>query len=219
MGKLGGQASVEIDAPIAEVYALLEDVATAPQWQKGLEELNVLSRDAEGRAEQCETVSDAKVKMVKTRVRFSYEPPTAVRWVQEKGDLSSLVGSWELEDLGGDRTKVTYDLEGDPGRMLGMLIRGPVEGALKDILVNGRPGEIKAWVEQSAGLCLRARQLLVGDAVRPVGCLADLLAAPVLVGLEVTLEPGDLGVALEGQHVGSHTIQEPAIVGDDHGTS
>jgi carbon monoxide dehydrogenase subunit G len=151
MGKLGGQASVEIDAPIAEIYALLEDVETAPQWQKGLEELNALSRDSEGRAEQCETVSDAKVKTIRTRVRFTYEPPTAVRWVQEKGDLSSLVGSWELEDLGGDRTKVTYELEGDPGRILGMLIRGPVETAIREILVNGRPGEIADWVKQQAG--------------------------------------------------------------------
>lgn len=150
MGKLGGTASIEIDAPIATVYALLEDVSTAPQWQKGLEALTVLTRDAEGRAEKCETVSDAKVKSVKTVVRFSYEPPTAVRWVQEKGDLSSLVGAWELEDLGGDRTKVTYDLEGDPGRMLGMLIRGPVEGVIRDVLVNGRPAEIADWVAQQA---------------------------------------------------------------------
>lgn len=150
MGKLGGQASVDVDAPIEAVYALLEDVETAPQWQKGLEELNALSRDGEGRAELCESVSDAKVKMVKTKVRFSYEPPTAVRWVQEKGDLSSLVGSWELEDLGGSRTKVTYNLEADPGRILGMLIRGPVEGVIRQILVNGRPGELAEWVASSA---------------------------------------------------------------------
>lgn len=149
MGKLGGTASTEIDAPIDKVYTLLEDVETAPQWQSGLDELNAQSRDAEGRAELCESVTDIKVRKVKTLVRFAYEPPTAVRWVQEKGDLNSVVGSWELEDLGGDRTKVTYNLEADPGRMIGMLIRGPVEGVVRGILVNGRPGEIKEWAEKS----------------------------------------------------------------------
>ena len=52
-----------------------------------------------------------------------------------------------FEDLGGGRTKVTYTLDGDPGRMLGILIRGPVEGKITDLLVNGRPAEFKARVE------------------------------------------------------------------------
>ena len=31
-------------------------------------------------------------------------------------------------------------------RMLGMLIRGPVEAGIRAILVNGRPGELAGWV-------------------------------------------------------------------------
>jgi len=150
MGKIGGEASIVVDAPIERVYELLEDVETAPQWQNGLQELTPLTRDAEGRAEKCESVSDAKVKTVKTVVRFSYEPPTAVRWAQEKGDLKSLDGAWLLKDLGDGRTEVTYFLEGDPGRVLGMLIRGPVEGAIREVLVNGRPKELAEWVASSA---------------------------------------------------------------------
>ena len=38
-------------------------------------------------------------------------------------------------------------LDVDPGRMLGMLVRGPVEGKLRDMLVNGRPQELKARAE------------------------------------------------------------------------
>ena len=146
MGQLGGEASVEIDAPIEQVWEVVEDVASAPEWQHGLERMEVLSRDASGRVEVANSTSDAKVRHVTTRVRFSYDEPRLVRWEQEKGDLRSLVGAWELEDLGG-RTRATYRLEGDPGRMLGMLIRGPVEDRLRDVLVNGRPGELKARVE------------------------------------------------------------------------
>jgi ribosome-associated toxin RatA of RatAB toxin-antitoxin module len=146
MGHLGGEASTEIDAPIEQVWEIVEDVASAPDWQEGLEEMEVLETDAEGRPLVANSTSDAKVKQVTTRIRFSYDEPNTVRWEQEKGDLKSLVGSWELEDLGG-RTKATYTLNGDPGRVLGMMIRGPVEGKIRDVLVNGRPAELKARVE------------------------------------------------------------------------
>lgn len=149
MGRLGGVASTEVDAPVGEVYALLEDVASAPQWQSGLDEMKVLDRDAQGRPLNCETSSDVKVRVIRTQVRFSYEPEVAVRWEQVKGDLSSLVGAWELQDLGGGRTHVTYRLEGDPGRMLGMLVRGPVEGRIREVMVDVRPGELAARLAQA----------------------------------------------------------------------
>jgi hypothetical protein len=94
-----------------------------------------------------ESESDIKVRHVKAQVRFRYEPPTRLSWTQEKGDLKSVEGSWTLEDLGGGRTRATYALDGDPGRVLGMLIRGPVEAAARAMLVNARPGELKARVE------------------------------------------------------------------------
>jgi uncharacterized membrane protein len=142
MGKLGGEASAEIDAPIDEVWDVVVDIESAPDWQEGFEDVDVLERDDEGRVLVAETQSDAKVKTVKNRLRFSYEEPNLIEWRQEKGDLKSLVGAWELEDLGDGRTRATYRLEGDPGRVLGMAIRGPVEGKIREILVSGRPGEL-----------------------------------------------------------------------------
>jgi carbon monoxide dehydrogenase subunit G len=143
MGKLGGEASAEIDAPIDEVWDVVKDIETAPDWQDGFEDVEVLERDDEGRVLVANTTSDAKVKHVTTRLRFSYDEPHLVEWTQEKGDIKSLVGAWELEDLGDGRTRATYRLEGDPGRMLGMLIRGPVEGQIRKNLVEGRPDELK----------------------------------------------------------------------------
>ena len=142
MGKLGGEASTEIDAHIHEVWEVVVDIESAPDWQNGFEDVDVLERDGEGRVLVAETHSDAKVKKVKNRLRFTYEEHTLVEWRQEKGDLKSLVGAWELEDLGDGRTRATYRLEGDPGRMLGMLIQGPVEGQIRKMLVEGRPGEL-----------------------------------------------------------------------------
>lgn len=149
MGKLTGAASADIDAPLDTVWELVGDVAIAPEWQNGLDRLEPIERDAEGRPTLVETESDAKVRKIKARVRFSYDPPTRLTWTQEKGDVKSLVGSWALEDLGDGRTRATYALEVDPGRVLGMLVRPPVEGKVRDILVNGRPGELKERVERA----------------------------------------------------------------------
>lgn len=147
MGHLGGSASCEIDAPIKEVWALVEDVLTASEWQGGLDANRALEHDDAGRAVLVETESDIKIRRIKARVRFHYEGPTRLSWTQEQGEMKSLEGSWELEDLGGSRTRATFNLDADPGRMLGMLIRGPVEAATRAIFVNGRPGELKRLVE------------------------------------------------------------------------
>ena len=148
MGFLGGEASIEIEAGIQELWAIVEDVETAPEWQQGLEEMNVLDRDADGRVLRAESVSDTKVKTVKSIMRFSYDAPHTVSWEQEKGDLRSVVGAWELEELDDGFVRATYKLEGDPGRVLGMMIRGPVEDRLREILVGGRPEELAARVGQ-----------------------------------------------------------------------
>ena len=147
MARMGGSASADIEAPVDEVWAVVEDVLIAPDWQGGVVAISALERDAEDRATLVEIENDIKVRHVKTRVRFRYEPPTVLSWIQEQGDLKSVTGSWTLEDLGDRRTRATYTLDSDPGRVLGMLIRGPVEAAVRAALVNARPGELKARVE------------------------------------------------------------------------
>src|SRR3954451_20932075 len=121
MGKISRERTVEIDAPVQRVFDIAADIENATAWQGSLKDVEVLERDAEGRATLVDTVSDAKVKTVKTKLSFSYNSPTEIRWRQEKGDVKALDGHWALEDLGGDRTRATYALEVDPGRMLGML--------------------------------------------------------------------------------------------------
>ncbi len=148
MGNLGGSASVEIDAPLEKVWEVVEDVMTAPEWQGGLDGMTVLEHDASGRPTLVETENDIKVRRIKAHVRFSYEGPTRLCWTQEKGDMKSVEGAWELEDLGAGRTHATYRLDVDPGRVLGLVIRGPVEAATRAVFVNGRPGELKRRLER-----------------------------------------------------------------------
>jgi len=145
-----GDRTVEIDAPIQRCFDIAADIEHSPKWQGSLRDVEVLSKDADGRAEVVETESDAKVKHVKARLRFSYSEPTRIEWVQEKGEVKSLRGWWDLEDLGGDRTRATYALEVDPGRMLGLLLRGPTEGVVKNFLLGGAAEGLKREAEEQS---------------------------------------------------------------------
>jgi ribosome-associated toxin RatA of RatAB toxin-antitoxin module len=147
MAHLGGSASADIDAPLEDVWAVIEDVMAAPEWQGGMSAITALEHDGDARPVLAETENDIKVRQIKTVVRFHYDGPTLLSWTQEKGDMKSLEGAWELEDLGQDRTRATFRLDADPGRVLGLVIRGPVEAATRAMFVNARPGELKRRVE------------------------------------------------------------------------
>jgi carbon monoxide dehydrogenase subunit G len=147
MAPLTGTSTEEIEAPLEHVWELVADVEAAPDWQGGLNAVRALERDGEGRATLCESETDAKFRTVKTIVRFSYDPPTRLSWDQEKGDLKSVHGSWELEDVGDGRTRATYRIEADLGRVLGMVIRGPLVDLLRHMLAGARAGELKKAIE------------------------------------------------------------------------
>jgi ribosome-associated toxin RatA of RatAB toxin-antitoxin module len=147
VGKLSGSSTAEIDAPIDEVWALVEDVESAPDWQGGMKAMHVLERDDQDRVQLAEAESDAKVRTVKSIVRFTYDPPTGLRWTQVKGELKSVDGRWDLEDLGDGRTRATYWIETDLGRMLSMVVRGPLVDLLRDMLAGARAGELKRTIE------------------------------------------------------------------------
>ena len=147
MGVIKGDRSVEIEAPIERCFEIAANIEAAPEWQGSLQDVEVLERDAEKRAVLVETKSDAKVKSVRALLRFSYDEPSRIEWVQEKGDTKALRGWWEFEDLGDGRTRASYGLATDPGRMLGMLLRGPAESKVRDFLVGDAAEGLKQRAE------------------------------------------------------------------------
>jgi uncharacterized membrane protein len=147
MGTLEASWTVEIDAPRERCYEVAADVANSARWQGTLEEVEVLEHDAGGRALVVETVSDAMVKKVRSWLRFSYDPPGGMSWEQEKGEAKWLTGSWTFEELPGERTRATFALRTDPGRMLGLLLRGPIEGRVKEHLTKGAAEGLKGEIE------------------------------------------------------------------------
>ncbi|KAA0273776.1 MAG: SRPBCC family protein [Acidobacteria bacterium] len=144
--------TVEIEAPRERVFAVAADVPASPAWQPALATVETVESDERGRAVLVDTTSDAVVKKTRQRLRFSYEDePAGMSWTQLSGDVKSLEGSWAFAELAAERTAATFELIVDPGRMLGMLLRGPVEGRVKEFLTKGAAEGLKGHVEAARG--------------------------------------------------------------------
>lgn len=151
MGKISGSASIEIDAPIETVFDVAADVEGSPRWQPEIKVAECVERDGDGNQALVHMETVVAVRQVNSEMRFSYERPTRIAWVQEDGPMKSIEGSWELEDLGDGRTRASYALEADPGRKLGLIIRGPVVDALRAHMVDSMPEKLKGFVEAEPG--------------------------------------------------------------------
>jgi len=142
-----GSATADIDAPIAEVYAIAADPVGSPRWQPEFKAAEALEHDAEGRAVLVRFKTDLKVRTIDSDVRFTFDDPVGIRLHQVSGPLKSVDGGWTLEDLGDGRTRATFALEIELGRTLGLVIRGPLVGLLRGQLVESMPDKLKRFVE------------------------------------------------------------------------
>lgn len=148
MGILKASRTVEIEVVKARCYEIVVDLGNTPEWQASMISSEVIETDSEGRAALVEIVSDAKVRNLTSRLAFQYQPEEGMTWEQRKGDLKWLIGSWKLEELDGNRTRATYGLEADTGRMLGLLLKGPVQDKLKEWLTKDAAEGLKQYAEQ-----------------------------------------------------------------------
>ena len=146
MGTIRGSAATEINAAIDAVYAVAADAEGAPRWQPEIQVAECLERDRHGNQVLVRVETETPIKRLVSTLRYSYDSPGRISWEQEEGDLKSVVGSWEFEQAGGLVT-ATYELAIDPGRMLGMALRGPVVDLLRGKLVETMPEKLKTFVE------------------------------------------------------------------------
>jgi hypothetical protein len=141
MTLLSGEVTGEIDAPLARCWEVVEEIERSAEWQRGIEAVTVLERDASGRAHICEVVLDARIRQVHCQIEVSYDPPYRQSFTRlQSADIDELSGAWELSEAGPDRTRATYRLAVDPGPV-GLLAR-PLERALRPIILGGRPDEL-----------------------------------------------------------------------------
>jgi uncharacterized membrane protein len=105
------KASIEIAAPRAKVWAIMNDCARALRYVPGLKSCRVLERDPAGRWD----IREHRISWmwflpdVKSVFRSDYEPPKRLRFQRISGTLKRSDGEWRLENIdGGSATRVSY---------------------------------------------------------------------------------------------------------------
>jgi ribosome-associated toxin RatA of RatAB toxin-antitoxin module len=141
---LEGEESIEVEATPEACYALVVERARYPEWQSQVR----LERDDQGRPRIAETISDARVRDIRYRLRYTHEPPGRMSWEFIDGDVKDLHGEYRFEQLPAGGTLVTFHLAVDPGRRLGLLLRGPLADKVRQYVLGTTLQDLKAEVER-----------------------------------------------------------------------
>lgn len=97
------------DTNIETLYNIIIDYNKYPEFVDGVSAINILEQDEiSARVEY----SLNMIKKFKYIINLKQTAPTSVSWELESGDLfKKNNGSWNLVDLGDNKTEVNYQLE------------------------------------------------------------------------------------------------------------
>jgi len=104
--------SIMVIASPVIVYSVVTDFENYTNWVSDLKRIEVLERDADGRALEVEFRAAAFGRSTTYALRYDYSrAPAAISWHQTRADLTeTMQGQYRFEPVG-DATRVTYDLE------------------------------------------------------------------------------------------------------------
>lgn len=94
------------------MYDVVTDFEHYDAWVSDLKRIEVLSRDAEGRALEVEFRAAAFGRSTTYTLHYDYShAPAQLSWHQIEGDLTEMLNGQYLFEADGDETRVTYELE------------------------------------------------------------------------------------------------------------
>jgi len=135
-----------IAASPEQCYAIALDFERYPEWAADIKSVEVLERDADGRAKRVRFRAAAMGQSIRYTLEYDYsDAPRTLAWVQTEGDLTRrLDGSYVFEPTAdGNATEMTYHLVAE--------LKVPVVGFIKRRAENRILGtalrELKARAE------------------------------------------------------------------------
>jgi hypothetical protein len=104
-------SSIVIGVPRKDVMTVIADFAVYPRWATAVRSAEVLSQNADGRANEVRFKLDAGMIKDSYVLGYDWDGDAQVRWnLAEAGSvISEMSGGYTLADRG-DSTEVTYEL-------------------------------------------------------------------------------------------------------------
>jgi ribosome-associated toxin RatA of RatAB toxin-antitoxin module len=118
-------SSIVVDAPPADVMAVIADFESYPEWAKGVQKAEVVEPGTGDRAEQVYFALDVSPIKDEYTLAYDWDGDREVVWTLVEGNmLRALDGAYTLVDRGDGSTEVTYRLALDVSiPLIGMLKR------------------------------------------------------------------------------------------------
>lgn len=118
-------SSIVIDAPPADVMAVIADFESYPSWAKGVQTAEVRATGPDGRPQQVFFVLDVSPIKDEYTLAYTWHGDREVTWELVEGKmLKALDGAYVLREVGEGSTEVTYRLALDVSiPLIGMLKR------------------------------------------------------------------------------------------------
>lgn len=118
-------SSIVVDAPPADVMAVIADFESYPEWAKGVQRAEIVEPGAGDRAEQVYFALDVSPIKDEYTLVYDWDGDREVTWTLVEGNmLRALDGAYTLVDRGDGSTEVTYRLALDVSiPLIGMLKR------------------------------------------------------------------------------------------------
>jgi len=130
-------SSIVIDAPAAEVMAVIADFPAYPEWAQGMKKAEVVEEGAGGRADKVHFELEASPIKDSYTLAYDWKGDSSVTWVLAEGKmLKAMEGAYVLEPSGSG-TEVTYRLAVDLSIPMIGLLRRKAEKVIIDTALKG----------------------------------------------------------------------------------
>jgi ribosome-associated toxin RatA of RatAB toxin-antitoxin module len=135
--------SIVVEAPAAEVMAVIADFPAYPQWVSAAKQVEVLEAGPDGRARRVHFVLDAGAVKDDYVLDYTWDDDRKVTWTLVKGQMQKRQdGSYTLVETGG-RTEVTYSITID----LSIPMLGMIKRKAEKVILDTALKELKKRVE------------------------------------------------------------------------
>jgi ribosome-associated toxin RatA of RatAB toxin-antitoxin module len=135
--------SIVVDAPSAEVMAVIADFASYPQWVAAAKKVEILETGPDGRAQRVHFVLDAGAVKDDYVLDYTWDGDRSVSWTLVKGQMQKRQeGSYTLAERDG-ATEVTYAITID----LSIPMLGMIKRKAEKVILDTALKELKKRVE------------------------------------------------------------------------
>jgi uncharacterized membrane protein len=135
--------SITVEAPAAEVMAVIADFPAYPEWVAAAKKVEVVEDGPGGRAKQVHFVLDAGAVKDDYVLDYTWDGDRKVSWKLVKGQMQKRQeGSYTLEE-GDGRTEVTYRITID----LSIPMLGMIKRKAEKVILDTALKELKKRVE------------------------------------------------------------------------